>query len=112
MCCGHHRCINKYVDVLRAIDDRVHTVSAIIYGPDICRRTVRRRDSCVQNTEESQETIAKYAVDANLFGLGPPILKKHSATSCFLMSLRQTLPRQTVPRQKVRDHTQGIDPRH
>ena len=39
----------------------------------LCRVTVRRRDPCMKNTEE---TIAKYDVDANLFRLGSTNPKK------------------------------------
>ena len=64
----------------------------------LCRRTVRRRDPCIQNTEE---TIAKYAVEANLFRLDTTNhKKKYPAPRCFLVSLRQSVPRKTVPTAK------------
>ena len=43
-------------------------------------RTVHRMDPCIQNSED---TIAKYAVDANLFRLGSTNLKKISSPGCF-----------------------------
>ena len=65
----------------------------------LCRRTVRSWDPCMQNTEES---IAKYAIDANMFRLGSTNpKKKYIDPGCFLVSLRQSITRQTVPRQKV-----------
>ena len=42
----------------------------------LCHGTVRRRDPCMQNTEET--TFAKYAVDANLFRLGLTNSKKNN----------------------------------
>ena len=65
----------------------------------LCRGIVRRRDPCMQNTEE---IITKYDVDANLFRLestNPE--KKYPALGCFLVFLRQNLPRQIVPRRKI-----------
>ena len=54
-------------------------------------RTVHLRDPCMQHTEEN---IAKYAVDANLFQLGSTNRKKrYPAPGCFLVSLPESVPR-------------------
>ena len=52
--------------------------------------------------QKTEETIAKYAVDANLFWLGSTNPKKIiQPLDFFLVSLRQSVPRQSVPRQTV-----------
>ena len=52
--------------------------------------------------QNNQETIAKYDIDVNVFRLGSTNPeKKYPAPGCFLVSLRQSVPWQTVPRQTL-----------